>query len=128
MVKIQTQLLFGFRWRRFMTLPRSDRQRGPPPIEAGKRDSPLAKGGFGAGWRLPCCRAIKTLLYPLFVRGDGDFAADPRNNSRTNSRFQIPGVLTTKTMLESRIDGIWNRCFTTRWRRYHRPGVRALRG
>src|SRR5271157_3376109 len=35
-----------------------------PPV------SPLRKGGKG--------------LYPPFVKGDGDFAADPRNNSRTN--------------------------------------------
>ncbi len=47
-------------------------------------------GGSGAGWRVPCCRAIKPPLYPPFARGDGDFAAGPQNNSRTNGNQRQP--------------------------------------
>jgi hypothetical protein len=39
-------------------------------------------GGSGAGWRVPCCRAIKTPLYPPFAKGGRGF------RRRTAQQFQ----------------------------------------
>ena len=61
----------------------------------------------GAGWRVPCCRAIKTPLYPPFVDKRGDGISPPtlptipgRRETKGNLNFsscpprgQLPGLV-----------------------------------